>query len=114
MPEEAGPDLDRKVAEWLHGAAPAPVSKYSTEERAGEALLATLRERGVAFTVQEIDGVHYCIIWKCRNPPRERLAIGSAAARPLAICRAVLKLRLPPPSRGPARSHGTRPPSAPV
>ena len=89
MPELAGPVLDRELARRLLGEEPPGVPPYSTENAAADLLLWRLAQVGVAFKVQELEGRHYCMLW--RGSP-EGLSTGSSISRPLAICRAALEL----------------------
>jgi hypothetical protein len=89
MPEPAGPSLDREIARRLLGGSSPTVPPYSTENAAADLLLWRLAQVGVAFKVQELEGLHYCMLWR-EIPPG--LSTGSSTSRPLAICRAALEL----------------------
>lgn len=94
---ESGPDLDRRIARWVdgsrHGAEPLA---YSTDESAADALIALLEKRDITATVERDADSWYCVFWAPRpgDAVKERVASGSAALRPLAVCRAVLNLPL--------------------
>lgn len=95
--EDAGPGLDRRIAKRVlgrrHSANP---PHYSTEVDASEELLARLEREGVTATLEEDEGLWYCVFWAQRlgDGVKERIATGSAHTRPLAACRAVLNLPL--------------------
>jgi hypothetical protein len=111
MPELAGPALDREIARRLLGGNPSSVPPYSTENSAADLLLWRMAQVGVAFKVQELEGLHYCMLWR-ESPPG--LSTGSSVSRPLAICRAALELaarsrRLPLPGPGQEKPGEARP-----
>jgi hypothetical protein len=89
MPASAGPLLDREIASGVLGDRAPRVPAYSTENAAADLLLWRLAQAGVAFRVQWLDGEHFCVLWKSSQ---RGAATGSAASRPLAICRAALEL----------------------
>jgi hypothetical protein len=88
MSLSAGPRLDREVSLRVLGLEDPRVPPYSTEDRAADLLLWRLAQRGVAFRVQELEGLHYCMLW---SGGERGLSTGSSPSRPLAICRAALE-----------------------
>ena len=89
MPESAGPDLDRDIARSVLGEEHSVAPPYSTQNFAADLLLWRLAQLGVAFKVQELDGLHYCMLWR---GSQQGLSTGSSVSRPLAICRAAIDL----------------------
>ena len=89
MPASAGPGLDLEIASGVLGDRAPRAPAYSTENAAADLLLWRLAQTGVAFRVQWLDGKHFCVLWK---ESQRGAATGSAASRPLAICRAALEL----------------------
>jgi hypothetical protein len=96
-PAESGPALDRRIARLIDGvrndAAP---PQYSTEESQAADLVQRLEGHGITANLEHDADSWYCVFWAPRpgDGTKERVASGSAAARPLAICRAVLNLPL--------------------
>jgi hypothetical protein len=96
-PAESGPALDRRIAKLIDGPRNGgEPPHYSTEELTASDLVQRLEDRGIAASMEQDDGLWYCVFWAPRpgDSTKERVASGSAAARPLAICRAVLNLPL--------------------
>jgi len=96
-PAESGFALDRRIARLIDGPRNGGESPhYSTEESPASDLIQRLENRGIAASMEQHEGLWYCVFWAPRPGDRtkERVASGSAAARPLAICRAVLNLPL--------------------
>jgi hypothetical protein len=96
-PAESGPALDRRIASLIDGAhndGAAP--SYSTEEPKADDLVRRLETHGITASIEQNADTWYCVFWSPQpgDGKRERVATGSAAARPLAICRAVLNLPL--------------------
>jgi hypothetical protein len=111
MREQPGFELDREVWRLVFGEASVRVPPFSIDNASADLLLWRLAQSGVAFKVQELDDVHYCMLWSGAAAPRPGLATGSAGTRPLAICRAVLRLwEVAPLRSGPRPSGGPRPP----
>jgi hypothetical protein len=92
MLDSAGPALDRKISRFVLGEDSPRVPAYSSDDAAADLLLWRLAQTGVAFKVQELDGRHYCMLWKSTGGPGRGLTTASAESRPFAICRAVLAL----------------------
>lgn len=98
LPAESGPVLDRRILRLIDGprdtAGPPP--PYSTEESPAAELLARLEALGITACFEQDADSWYCVFWAARpgDDRKERIASGGAAARPLAICRAVLNLPL--------------------
>jgi hypothetical protein len=96
-PAESGPALDRRIAGLIDGAqvAAAP-PRYSTDESRAADLVQRLEGHGITANLEHDADSWYCVFWAPRpgDETKERVASGSAAARPLAICRAVLNLPL--------------------
>lgn len=96
-PAESGPALDRRIARLIDGvrndAAP---PQYSTEESQAADLVRRLEAQGITAIIEQDADSWYCVFWAPRpgDGTKERVASGGAAARPLAICRAVLNLPL--------------------
>jgi hypothetical protein len=96
-PAESGSALDRRIARLIDGSRNGgEPPHYSTEESPASDLVQRLEDRGIAASMEQDDGLWYCVFWAPRpgDSTKERVASGSAAARPLAICRAVLNLPL--------------------
>ncbi len=91
MAQFAGPSLDREIARLVFGETPPHVPPYSTDDAAADLLLWRIAQADVAFKVQPLDGVHYCMLWRSA-PSRRRLTVAHSESRPLAIGRAVLAL----------------------
>jgi hypothetical protein len=90
MPEPAGPNLDRRIARSLLGDNSPRVPPYSTSDAAADLLLWRLAQTGIAFQVQQFEGLHYCMLWSGSGGPG--LVTASAESRPLSIGRAALDL----------------------
>ncbi len=90
MPEPAGPNLDRQIARSLFGDNSPRVPPYSTSDAAADLLLWRLAQTGIAFQVQEFEGLHYCMLWSGSRGPG--LVTASAESRALSIGRAALEL----------------------
>jgi hypothetical protein len=96
-PAESGPALDRRIAGLIDGvrndAAP---PQYSTEESQAADVVRRLEAQGITASIEQDADSWYCVFWAPRpgDGTKERVASGGAAARPLAICRAVLNLPL--------------------
>ena len=94
---ESGSDLDLRIARLVDGSRNgADPLAYSTDERAADALAALLEKRDITATIEQDADSWYCVFWAPRpgDGVLERVASGSAASRPLAICRAMLNLPL--------------------
>jgi hypothetical protein len=70
--------------------------QYSTEESQAANLVQRLEAHGITASIEQDADSWYCVFWAPRpgDGTKERVASGAAAARPLAICRAVLNLPL--------------------
>jgi hypothetical protein len=96
-PAESGPALDRRIARLIDGAHNDGAARsYSTEESQADDLVQRLETHGITASIEQDADTWYCVFWapQAGDGKRERVATGSAAARPLAICRAVLNLPL--------------------
>ena len=96
-PAESGRSLDRRIARLIDGGRSSPEPPfYSTEDAASDVLVTRLRHQGIEAELEQESGNWYCVFWASQEVDgvRERVASGSAAARALAICRAVLNLHL--------------------
>jgi hypothetical protein len=96
-PAESGPALDRRIARLIDGARiDGAAPSYSTEHSQADDLVQRLETHGITAGIEQDADTWYCVFWAPRpgDGKRERVATGSAAARPLAICRAVLNLPL--------------------
>jgi hypothetical protein len=95
-PAESGPALNRRIGLLVDGPRSDGALAYSTDERAADALAARLEEKGIKATLEQDSEAWYCVFWAPRpgDDVAERVASGSAASRPLAICRAILNLPL--------------------
>jgi hypothetical protein len=104
MLHEPGENLDREVAGRLgeKGSAAAP---YSTDPTAADRLTKRLAKGGVFAEFERAGGSWYCTLSTDVGKVRERIATGTGATRPAALCRAVVNLpgdRLwPPPAPTP-------------
>jgi hypothetical protein len=70
--------------------------RYSTEESPAADLVRRLENQGITAAIEQDADSWYCVFWAARpgDGTKERIASGSAEARPLAVCRAVLNLPL--------------------
>jgi hypothetical protein len=70
--------------------------RYSTEESPAADLVRRLENQGITAAIEQDADSWYCVFWAPRpgDGTKERIASGSAEARPLAVCRAVLNLPL--------------------
>lgn len=96
-PAESGPALDRRIARLIDGPRNGGVPPtYSTEEPPASDLVQRLEDCGITASIEQDADSWYCVFWAPGpgDSTKERVASGSAAARPLAICRAVLNLPL--------------------
>jgi hypothetical protein len=96
-PAESGPALDRRIARLVDGRSGRGVTpSYSTDESPASELVQRLEDRGITARIEHDADAWYCVFWAPRpgDGTKERVASGSAVARPLAICRAVLNLPL--------------------
>jgi hypothetical protein len=91
MLQEAGPGLDSEVARRL-GEDRAPPAGYSTDPAAADRLISRLEESSLLVTWIEATPLWYCTLAISSSGVRERIATGTAATRPLALCRAVVNL----------------------
>jgi hypothetical protein len=104
MFERAGPELDREVARRVFGEDRPQAPPYSAENTAADLLLWSIAQAGIAFKVQELDGVYHCVLWRGSTALRQGATTESAPTRPLAICRAALRLCAKSPLMAPASS----------
>jgi len=111
MHEQAGSKLDGEISRLVFGEVLSRVPPFSTDNASADLLLWRLAQSGVAFKVQEFENGHHCMLWSGAAAPRRGLATGNARSRPLAICRAVLRLCADAPLRPPARPPGAPAPS---
>lgn len=96
-PAESGRSLDRRIARLIDGGRSSSEPPfYSTEDAASDVLVTRLRHQGIEAELEQESGNWYCVFWASQQGDgvRERVASGSAEARALAICRAVLNLHL--------------------
>jgi hypothetical protein len=96
-PAESGPALDGRMARLFDGPPDGgEPPRYSTEESLAADVLERLENRGITASIEQDADSWYCVFWAPRpgDGTNERIATGSAAARPLAVCRAVLNLPL--------------------
>jgi hypothetical protein len=91
MLQEAGPGLDREVARRL-GEDRTPAAGYSTDSAAANRLISRLEESAFFVTWIQAKPFWYCTLAISFSGVRERIATGTAATRPLALCRAVVNL----------------------
>ena len=109
MTENAGPSLDREIAFRAFGEEAVRAPAYSTDNASADLLLWRIAQLGVAFRVQELEGLHYCMLWLAPEGSRRALTTASAESRPLAIGRAVLALCAEGPLRAARRAWSERP-----
>lgn len=108
MTENAGPSLDREIAFRAFGEELIKAPAYSTDNATADLLLWRIAQLGVAFRVQEVDGQHFCMLWRGPAVPGRRLTTARSESRPLAIGSAVLALCAEEPLKG-RRTRGERP-----
>ena len=91
MLQEPGRALDTEVARRLADASP-EVPPYSTKSDAADDLISRLEKAGLYATCERSGKLWHCVISIEAPRARERLASGTGATRPLALCRAILNL----------------------
>ena len=91
MIPEPGPALDGEVAQRLGETWSSDV-RYSTDLGLADRMLSRLSERALFASLEQVDGVWYCILAADVGSIRQRIASGSAETRSLALCRAIVHL----------------------
>ena len=76
MTESAGPMLDLEISRRVLGEEPLRIPAYSTDDAAANLLLWRLAQTGVAFKIQELEGRHYCILWRGAEGPEPARGVG--------------------------------------